>query len=158
MQPEHAAIGDCRVRRRIAYRIAYRIACRTLIPVVLLLLASAMPASADTSQQQVIDWISAYSVKYSSPDYLYVDLFADSLRVARCESRQFDSDVINNRRLGALGEVGIAQFHPAGIWWSTPQAQAGYSMFDVEANVAAEVWSIAQGYGPRHWVWCWRNG
>ena len=97
---------------------------------------------------QVIDWIYFYAARYEIAPTM-------PLRVARCESGGFSVAVLNGWKLGRLGEVGTFQFHPRGIWWSTPQAAAGYSYWDAEANVAAGVWAIAQGYGPRHWAGCW---
>lgn len=97
---------------------------------------------------QVIDWIYFYAARYEIAP-------SAPLRVARCESGGFSVAVLNGWKLGRLGEVGTFQFHPRGIWWSTPQAAAGYSYWDAEANVAAGVWAIAQGYGPRHWAGCW---
>ena len=105
------------------------------------------PATAE----QVIDWIYAYSEYYGFSAY-------KAISVARCESAGFNTAVINGWRRGALGEVGTFQFHPRGIWWATPQARGGYSMFSPEENVAAGVWSLAHGFGPAHWVWCWLRG
>jgi hypothetical protein len=108
------------------------------------------------TSDQVIAWIDAYSLQDATTTYPYDALYRDSLRVARCESIRFDVAVLNNARLGSRGEVGAFQFMPGprSIFWSTPTAAAGWDMWDAEANVAAAVWLISRGNGPRHWS-CW---
>lgn len=119
-----------------------------------LLIALAMLAQpGDVTAEEVHQWADDYAWYYEQPAHPHDELLADSLRVMHCESAGFDPAVINNRRLGRAGEVGVGQFHPRGIWHSTPQAQAGYSVRDVEANVAAVVWGIASGHA-RAWS-CW---
>lgn len=99
------------------------------------------PADArDTTRADVIDWIFAYSQWYGANPY-------QLLRVGECESE------LTPYALGKQGEVGPFQFHPRGIWWSTPQAAKGYSMWDVEANVAAAAWAFSRGL-QSHWT-CW---
>lgn len=138
---------------------------RTLAVIVALVLAGAINVlggatanAQEATEDDVHGWVQAYAVWYSSPDHPYADLVADVERVASCESIHFDAAVINNRRLGRLGEVGVGQWLPGGIWRMTPQARAGYSVRDPEANVAGLVWAVAHDLGPHNWVWCWRNG
>src|SRR5580765_1244143 len=88
------------------------------------------------TSNQIKDWIIAYSEKYDIDSNI-------PTAIADCESVHFDDLVINNKRLGRLGEVGAFQFHPNGVWFETPQALAGYSRYDQEANVAAGVWAIS---------------
>ena len=114
------------------------------------ILAALLYAQSMITPQQAQDWIAAYSDKYGIDS-------STPTAIASCESSQFDIDIINNIRLGRQGEVGIFQFHPYGIWSETPQAKAGYSKYDVEANIAAGVWAISQGYGPQNWYYCWRR-
>jgi hypothetical protein len=109
----------------------------------------------EATSEDVHQWVLDYALWYSSPSHPYDQLVADVLGVAACESVQFDANVLNNRRLGRLGEVGVGQWMPGGIWLTTPQSKAGYSVRDPEANTAALVWAISQGLGPRHWS-CWR--
>lgn len=73
----------------------------------------------------------------------------DLLRLAQCESR-----LQPYPRDGSAGEVGPFQFHPRGLWRSTPWAAYGFNALrDPELNVRAAAWAIANGYGP-HWS-CW---
>jgi len=109
------------------------------------------------TQGDVETWVHDYANWYADGRYGYDALVSHSLRVARCETGGWDERVLNNVRLGRLGEVGVGQFHSRGIWWSTPQAEAGYSRWDPEANTAALVWAISRGYGPQHWYVCWRR-
>lgn len=113
-------------------------------------------AGQEASPRQVDDWIVAYSVERASPEYLYVDLVRDARRVADCESGHFDPEVLNGRRFGRAGEVGVFQFLPGprSIYYQSEAAKAGWPMTDTEANVAAGVELIAAGMGPRHWS-CW---
>ncbi len=105
---------------------------------------------------QVHAWISDYAWEYATPSYGHDALVADAERVARCESDHFNLAVINDGRLGRLGEVGTFQFLPGprSIFWSTPSAAAGWDYWDAEANVAGGVWLISRGFGPRNWS-CW---
>ena len=122
-------------------------------------LALASPALAEgVSRADVETWADDYAWWYETDAYPHDALVAHVLRVAKCETGGWDVRVINNQRLGRLGEVGVGQFHARGIWWSTPQAVAGYSRYDVEANVAGLTWAISRGLGARHWYFCWRNG
>jgi hypothetical protein len=116
------------------------------------LIPTTIQAQTNVTPQQVEDWIYAYSSKYDINPQI-------PLGVAACESLYFNTDVINNIRKGSLGEVGTFQFHPSGIWWETPQANADppYSMYDPEANVAAATYLLSQGYGPKHWRTCYSN-
>ena len=118
----------------------------------LLLAASAPPAANahHVTSQDVINWTYAYSSKYGVGSGGAEDL----LRIARCESR------LNPHAVGRLGEVGPYQFHPRGVWSWTPQAKAGYSIYDVEATVAAAAWLYANGYAytTLGWYWCSHNG
>ena|SRR5215831_12929984 len=133
---------------------------RSLICAIIAALTTPLPIQAqtttpppnplDTTPTQVQDWIYAYSDKYDINPQI-------PLGVAACESLYFNVDVINNRRLGSLGEVGTFQFHPNGVYWETPQAAANYSYRDPEANVAAAVYLMSQGLGPRNWVICYAN-
>lgn len=72
------------------------------------------------------------------------------LAVVWCEARG------NPYAVGALGEVGPFQFHPAGLWLDLPHFRDGAGwpdwerVRDVRTNVAAGVWAFASGYG-RHW-------
>lgn len=115
-----------------------------------------LAAPGDVTAEDVHQWADDYAWYYEQPAHPHDELLADSLRVMRCESGGFDPNVINNRRLGRLGEVGVGQWMPRGIWHSTPQAQAGYSVYDPEANVAGLVWALSMGM-HRHWT-CWRYG
>ena len=125
---------------------------------VALLLLGACPAHAQEAytQERVEALIDAYSARYATDAYPYPRLVADATRVAACESAHFDERVINNARRGRLGEVGTFQFLPGprSIFWVTPSAQEGWDYWDPEANIAAAVWLISRGYGPRHWS-CW---
>lgn len=121
-----------------------------LLAAFLMTLTTVFQTYPTVTEDDIISWIYDYAIYYdTSPEPV--------LAVARCESMYFSSAVINNRRLGSAGEVGTFQFHPRGIYRETPQYNAGYSVYDPEANVAAGVWAISQGFGPRHWVYCWRN-
>lgn len=120
-----------------------------------LLFMTPAAAPGDVTAEDVHFYIRAYAVWYSSERYPYTVLVRDVDRVANCETGGFDLAVINNRKLGRLGEVGTGQFHPLGIWPNTPQAQAGYSVRDVEANTAALVWGVANDFGPTAWRGCW---
>lgn len=88
----------------------------------------------------VVRWTHHYSAKYGANPY-------DLLRIANCESHQ------NPYAVGVLGEIGAYQFHPRGIWQSTPQARAGYSIFDVEATVAAAAWVYSKGWAYTTMGW-----
>lgn len=115
------------------------------------------PASAgDYIAADVHFWIRAYAVWYANEAHPYPELVADVERVAECESVHFNVAVINNRWRGSRGEIGVGQWLPGprSIWWLTPQAAAGYSILDPEANTAGLVWAISQGMGPVHWS-CW---
>jgi hypothetical protein len=128
---------------------------KPLILAALLLASGARTVwASDYTAQDVEAWASDYAYWYETAAYPHDALLRDVLRVARCESANFDSRVINNVRRGKLGEIGVGQWMPGGIWSITPQAQAGYPVTDVEANVAGLVWAIAAGMGPRHWS-CW---
>lgn len=145
------------------WRWAWLLACvygaLAVLTVVALMLLTARPARAageDVTSSQVDDWIVAYSVQRSSSSYPYDALVTDVRRVANCESGYLNVDVINGRRKGARGEVGVFQFLPGprSIFWATESAAAGWTYTDAEANVAAAVELISRGYGPRHWS-CW---
>lgn len=103
--------------------------------------ARAQASPSEPSEEDIVAWI-----------YYYADVYgADAdelLRVGRCESG------LSPYALGRLGEVGPFQFHPAGIWSSTPQARAGYSRWDPEANIAAASWAFSRQL-QHHWT-CWR--
>lgn len=76
------------------------------------------------------------------------------LRVARCESR------LNPNAIGASGERGIAQWHPRGIWYSTPayreqgiDIRVEYIRGNTDAvyfDVDQMAWAFSRGYAS-HW-------
>lgn len=111
------------------------------------LLWASQAAAQPVTWQQVEDWTYAYADKYGADPI-------DMLRIARCESHS------DPYAVGRLGEIGPYQFHPRGIWWSTPQAREGYVPQDIEANVAAAAFVYASGYAytTYGWYWCARNG
>lgn len=121
---------------------------RTLFALVLLC-CTTTPVQAQTIDD-VVNWTYAYAEYYELPSEAADDL----LRIGYCESRN------NIYAIGRLGEVGFYQFHPRGIWNSTPQAKAGYSIYDIEAQVAAAVWVYKQGwaYTTLGWYYCSWNG
>jgi hypothetical protein len=53
--------------------------------------------------------------------------------------------------VGRLGEVGPFQWHPRGLWWSTPAGRAGVSPWDIRENVRMASWAFANGLS-RHWT------
>ena len=129
-----------------------------LCAAVLLWLAVPLSGSAQqVTRADVETWIDDYAWWYETDSYPHDYLVARVLRVAACETGGWDPRVINGQRLGRLGEVGVGQFHARGIWWSTPQAEAGHSRYDSEANTAALVWAISRGLGAQHWYVCWRR-
>lgn len=56
--------------------------------------------------------------------------------------------------VGAAGETGLAQWHPAGLWWETPAARQGYprpyGWATAQADVDMLAWALASGLA-RHW-------
>lgn len=137
---------------------------QTLVIVALTLALVATTAHADHLSDEYDDntmldaWISAYSDKYGSESDANSRYSADALyyhtrRVSLCETVGWTKFVGD----GGLS-VGPMQMHARGIYWSTPQGRAGYPREDYEANIAAGVWAISRGYGPEHWVHCWKNG
>lgn len=76
------------------------------------------------------------------------------LRVANCESRY------NRYAIGASGERGIAQWHPRGIWFSTPAyREQGINIIhlynlDHEHAMYYDIdmfaWAFSRGYAS-HW-------
>lgn len=66
------------------------------------------------------------------------------LSVAWCEARG------NPYAVGRLGEVGPFQFHPRGIWWSTPAGREGLSPWDIRMNVRMAAWAFSRGLS---WHW-----
>lgn len=107
------------------------------------LIVAQAQAAPPVTWQQVEDWTYAYADKYGADA-------PDLIRIASCESHK------DPYAVGALGEIGPYQFHPSGVWWSTPQAKEGYSIYDVEATVAAAAWVYSRGlaYTTRGWYWC----
>lgn len=79
---------------------------------------------------------------------------ATLLRVARCESR------FNPYLVGASGERGVAQWHPRGVWFSTPAyRELGINIIQlyttghehvVYYDIDMFAWAFANGY-QRHW-------
>lgn len=71
-----------------------------------------------------------------------------AVRVARCESDGFDEDVVQGRRLGGVGEVGVFQIRPELHGWRVEQVGGG-SLADwrVNVRVAHDLWED-QGWGP----------
>lgn len=118
----------------------------------MLLALLAAPAQAEVAlatRADVIRWTYAYSDLYGADA-------ADLLRIGYCES-----GLQPYPRAGDFGlSVGPYQFHARGIWGSTPQAAAGYSRYDPEANVAAAAWLYSQGYAysTLGWYTCARVG
>ena len=132
--------------RRTAARIAATVALLVASAHVAPPAQAAPPAQERVTWQQVVDWTYAYADKYGADP-------EDMLRIARCESRG------NPYAIGALGEVGPYQMHPRGIWTSSPQAKAGYSIYDTEATVASAAWVYSRGwaYTTLGWYWCANN-
>jgi hypothetical protein len=67
--------------------------------------------------------------------------------VARCEGSG------NPYAVGRAGEIGPAQFHPAGIWWALPQSRLvplDFSAASLRLQVQAMAYAFAAGYW-RHW-------
>lgn len=128
-----------------------------VLAVVLLFVATAPPSHAQelTTPDQVLAYIDAYSWQYATEAWPHDALAARATRVVNCESDHLDMAVINNVRLGRLGEVGSFQFLPGphSIFWQTPSAAAGWDYYDPEANVAAAIFLISRGHG-RDWS-CW---
>lgn len=61
--------------------------------------------------------------------------------VALCEDPALDPAAV-----GRLGEIGIYQFHPQGIWWSLAESREG-TPWDWQLNVEAGVRAHAMGLG-----------
>lgn len=123
-----------------------RLLTATLCLLVLLLWAHEADASGLENRPppdpQVVAWVHYYAAYYGAD---YSQLY----NVGYCES------FLQPYAVGDNGNsVGPFQFWTWGIWSSTPQARAGYSRYDPEANVAAAAWSFAHGYAP-HWS-CYR--
>lgn len=133
-------------------RLAFVVVLLWLAFATNLICTRAAHAQALYTSDEVLAWIDYYAARYASESYPYARLVRDSVRIARCESGNFSIAVINNGRRGALGEVGVFQFRPgpSSIFWLTPTAAAGWDYWDPEANTAAAVWLLSQGYA-RHW-------
>lgn len=153
----HEWLMDRRERARRRQRLLSRLRLLTfsLLWLALFAVLAGRAGAQEATREDVVGFADAYSWWYETPAYPHDSLVVDVLRVARCESGDFDPRVLNNARTGRLGEVGTGQFLPGGIWSSTPQARAGYSVRDPEANVAALTWGIAHGFGPTAWRGCW---
>ena len=95
-----------------------------------------------TDAQSVPDLIDAYAARYGVPAWR-------AHKIARCESGYLN--VPNARGSGASG---VFQFMPRTWAWAAPAAGwAGYSVWDVEANVATALWLMARNQW-RHWRAC----
>lgn len=82
----------------------------------------------------IVQAIDHYAAVYGvSPAYLEA--------VAMCESRMEPGQV------GPLGTVGVFQWLPGGVWDETPQAAAGESPRDLDADISAAAWAFAHGLG-----------
>ena len=116
-----------------------------LVLVAVFLLGSGLSPTATeaalATRQDVINWVYKYAAIYSVNPRLL-------LAVGQCESG------LQPYATGRLGEIGPFQFHPRGIWWSTPYARMGYSPRNPEVNVAAAAWAFSRGY-HNHWS-CYR--
>ena len=121
-----------------------------------LLASTARAQEAAYTRADVASWADAYGWWYETPAWPHDALVQRVLAVAACETGGWDVRVINNVRRGRFGEVGVGQWLPGprSIWQRTPQAQAGYPVTDVEANVAGLVWAVSVGLGPSNWS-CW---
>lgn len=137
---------------------------KTTLPAVALLaatLAAPLPTNAAPLQpirSELMGWVDYYSRVYSAPHDPNSIYDADTLwyhvaRISQCETANWTAFV------GDYGNsIGPMQFHARGIYPASPQARAGYSRWDFEANVAAGAYFISRGYGPQHWYTCWRIG
>ena len=131
-----------------------RRACLVGLLLGLLLVRAAHAQEAEVyTRADVAGWVDDYAWWYETAAWPHDVLVQRALSVARCETGNWDERVINNARRGRYGEVGTFQFLPGprSIFWLSPQGQAGYDYWDREANVAAAVYLIANGYG-RHWT------
>jgi len=98
---------------------------------------SHVDAAGALTRDNVITWVHQYA---AAEGVSVVWLLA----VGQCESR------LEPYAVGAEGEVGPYQWHPQGLWWSTPAATAGLSPWDIEQNVAMAAWAFKRGYAS-HW-------
>jgi hypothetical protein len=135
---------------------------KEVIVAAALALAAPTGASADEHEPTLAEtfdtWIDYYSTKYSIENDPHSQYDAPTLayhvrRVSLCETANWTDFVGDNGN-----SIGPMQMHIRGIYWSTPQAKAGYPREDYEANFAAGAYLISRGHGPQHWVHCWRYG
>ena len=97
---------------------------------------------APTNAQSVPDLIDAYALRYGVPAWR-------AHKIVKCESGYLN---VANYRDGRA--KGIYQFIDSTWAWASPRAGwAGYSVWDVEANVATALWLMARGQ-YQHWRAC----
>lgn len=102
-----------------------------------LLLPSRSEAATTTVTQVIYEEAARYGV---SGDWLYW--------VAFCET----GGTMRTDLVGAAGERGLFQWHPRGVWWSTPAGKAGEPIpaGNLRLDVSMAAWAFSRGLSF-HW-------
>ncbi len=90
--------------------------------------------------EQVEYWIWLDAQAYGVPGWWLIN-------VARCEGAG------NPYAVGRLGEYGPFQFHPTGIWWSTPLGLQGVGPYQasIRDQISMAAWAFSKGLSY-HWA------
>lgn len=104
--------------------------------------------SPSTTSAQAVTWDDVISwMHHDAREYGIAYLIPWMDNVLWCEGRG------NPYAVGGAGEIGPAQFHPAGVWSDVPRwiFRSWWDVYDIRRNVLGFVWAFANGLSF-HWT------